>query len=475
VVSGHEFRGLYRGVEVQVRLEVQRIEVVFPGGGGREARQFAASVDAEDADLDLALLSVGGSDLPFIPLGDSDALEAGDPVQALGFPFGRRTEVARREETDVIPQVSVSRGSVAALRASDEGEPRFIQTDATVNPGSSGGPLLDNEGYAVGVVRMKLARASGVGFAIPINRVKDFLETAGLGSLLPAGRLRLGSLQSFETKGLRLRLPEGLEDQSPTRLRVHTRADDDWELGVLIDRVATPQSFEELEHALLSGAAGPEFVGSGQPTRRRLLQDPIRALLGSANGTGHGGGPPLKLEYAIVDLGKEKLLARYLGPAPLVAFNRAVLRESLASLEADPLLRREIRAEVAPTLEPGRFVQPQAPPLLVPAGWLQEPVGPRSPAAFPPFDAAVSASPEGDFTVSFRAGWWWSKPETGPVAQLPYARRSNQLGVSYVVEGTFIVGAEGFYQLELNAPEQKLAFVRDLFRAWVGSFQSSAR
>jgi len=470
VIGGDEFRVLYQGVEVRVQLETERIEVVFPGNGGRgEARGFVASVDAADPDLDLALLSVSGNDLPFIPLGDSDALEPGEPVQALGFPFGRRPEVGKSAEEDVVPQVSVSRGSVAALRASDEGEPRFIQTDATVNPGSSGGPLLDRDGYAVGVVRMKLARATGVGFAIPINRAKDFLEAAGLDSLLPTRRLRLGPLASLEGKGLRLRLPEGFEDQSPTRLRVDARGGGE-EMALLIDRAATPLGIGELEQTLLSGRTWSDFSGSAEPESRRAQKDPTPTFYGSARGQAGRGGPPLKMEYAVLDLGKEKLVARYLGTADSVAFNRAVLKDSLASLEADPLLRREIRAALAPALETARFSHPQAAPIVMPAGWLQEPGGPSPCTSHPPFDSALSASPDGDFTISFRAAWWGSA-STPPRSCLTYPRRNEDLGVLYSIEGAFFSQPGGLLQLELKAPEAKVRFVRDLFQAWVKALQ----
>src|SRR3972149_6047112 len=110
---------------------------------------------------------------------------------------------------EIIPRVTSSRGTVAAMREDPAGGGRYIQTNATMNPGNSGGPLVDREGYALGVVRMKLADAEGVGFAIPINLVKDFLERHGLDSLLSARRLTLGPLQVMEGKGLRLRLPNG--------------------------------------------------------------------------------------------------------------------------------------------------------------------------------------------------------------------------------------------------------------------------
>src|SRR3989449_252514 len=117
-----------------------------------------------DRDAALALLAVGASALPSPPLGDSDALELGQPVTAWGFPLGHAVEVARERPREALPTVAASPGSVAALRNDDEGDARYIQTDVTLNPGNSGGPLLDEDGYVVGVVRMKLVKADRVGF-----------------------------------------------------------------------------------------------------------------------------------------------------------------------------------------------------------------------------------------------------------------------------------------------------------------------
>ena len=78
-----------------------------------------------------------------------------------------------------------------------------------MNPGNSGGPVVNRDGFVVGVVHSKLAKADAIGFAIPINEVKDFVDTIGLDQAMPVRRLRLGPLQNIEGKGLSLRLPEG--------------------------------------------------------------------------------------------------------------------------------------------------------------------------------------------------------------------------------------------------------------------------
>ena len=68
---------------------------------------------------------------------------------------------------------------MSAVRGDSGGNTAFLQTTATVNPGNSGGPMVDAEGFVLGVVRLKLKDGDGIGFAIPVNAVKDFLEGNG--------------------------------------------------------------------------------------------------------------------------------------------------------------------------------------------------------------------------------------------------------------------------------------------------------
>jgi hypothetical protein len=478
VVSGAELTVNRRGTPVRVKLEVRRIEVVLPTDG----RRFEAAVDAADADLDLAVLSITGAGLPFIPLGDSDVLELGQPVRVLGFPFGRAVEVGRAGTQDAPAQASVSRGGVSALRAGDEGEPRYIQTDASVNPGSSGGPMLDEDGYAVGVICMRLGRGSGVGFGIPINRVKDFLEVSGLERVFPARRRQLGPLLSPEGKGLRLRLPEGLEDTAPSRLRLEA-ADPSCDLALHVDRVATARSLSDLEALLLAGQGSDGFVASGGPHSQAARIGGRPARVGVAAGLPPAGarGPELLMEYALLELGKEKVLARWVGPAWQVAFNRSVLRGSLTSLEADALLTAELTAAVPTALESASLPNPGAPALPWPPNWVREPTPPHACPQLPPPDFVLSASPVGDFTVSLRAAWWRAPgftPEgaiaacagpTGALGAGSYSLRREQLGAVQTLRGAFRRRGNGVVQLELAAPAPKVPFSDDLFRAWLAA------
>ena len=172
-------------------------------------------------------------------------------MDALGYPFGRDVEVGKLATApDLVPDVSTTPGAVSALRADDAGERRYLQITNSLNPGNSGGPIVNRDGYAVGVIRMRLANATGIGFAIPVNQVKDFLESHGLDQLMPARRLRLGGFQSIEAKGIGLRLPEGSSTCRHFGSRVETDARP-VDIALRIDRVLSPWNPEQIGQTLI--------------------------------------------------------------------------------------------------------------------------------------------------------------------------------------------------------------------------------
>ena len=141
-----------------------------------DRREFDAEIVFADQQSDLALLKLNdASGLPVLELRDSDSLEVGDLVLAIGNPFG-------------VGQ-TVTSGIISALaRTSGRGRGRvggyFIQTDAAVNPGNSGGALVDMAGRLVGVNTAILTRSggsNGIGFAVPANLVAQALESALMG------------------------------------------------------------------------------------------------------------------------------------------------------------------------------------------------------------------------------------------------------------------------------------------------------
>uniref|UniRef100_A0A7C5XJ44 Trypsin-like serine protease n=1 Tax=Ignisphaera aggregans TaxID=334771 RepID=A0A7C5XJ44_9CREN len=126
-----------------------------------------ADVVATDPYRDLALVKVDAYNLKPIALGDSDKIRVGEIVFAIGSPLG-------------LPGATVTMGVVSAVGRTISGEniilEDLIQTDAAINPGNSGGPLINVNGEAIGVTTAIIPYAQGIGFAIPINTVKRFLE-----------------------------------------------------------------------------------------------------------------------------------------------------------------------------------------------------------------------------------------------------------------------------------------------------------
>lgn len=134
----------------------------------QDGRRFRATVLGTDSQNDVALLKIDGKNLPVAQLGDSDKLQVGDWVIAVGNPFGLGT--------------TVTAGIVSALNRSLEGAGMpsgFIQTDAAINQGNSGGALADSRGRLIGIntaIFSPVGANVGIGFAIPINRVKQVIR-----------------------------------------------------------------------------------------------------------------------------------------------------------------------------------------------------------------------------------------------------------------------------------------------------------
>lgn len=480
VVSQDPVERVVEGEWARVTVETRRVEVVVGSGGVHRA--FEGWVAASDAETDLAVLQVTASDLAYIPFGDSDALEPGRPLTVLGFPFGGKVEVGKRAGPDVVPDVTVTAGSLSAAREDDEGDRRYLQTDASVQPGNSGGPMIDEDGYAVGVVRMKLSRevtGSGAGFGVPINLVKDFLDARGLLAQLPVARLRPGVVHSLEWKGLRVEMAEGYQDGSPARLRVEAGESGDG-ISLRIERVATAWNREALEQAVLVGQALPGFAPAPAATGRRVERGKPVRVIGSATGT-TPDGRPFRLEYTLLALRGEAVVARYLGPPDAVAFNLGLLRRSLEGLEADPLLTAPVRAPLAAAFEPVAFPGTAFGRVPLPTAWSIEPSSSASCERMPPAEAGLAASPPGDYTVVLRVlslGLQKAAAEQAARAcgQEPgataagYAHRFPRLGVVIGVQGVLLPRGDDLLLLEVEAPEARLPFLRDVFEKWVRLF-----
>ena len=131
-----------------------------------DGRELPGRVLGRDPKTDIALLKVDATGLLVIPLGDSSRLQVGEPVMAIGNPFGL-------EQTVTTGIVSAT-GRVIGEGPYDD----FIQTDASINPGNSGGPLINAQGQAVGINAAIFSQSGGsvgIGFAIPVNLAKPVL------------------------------------------------------------------------------------------------------------------------------------------------------------------------------------------------------------------------------------------------------------------------------------------------------------
>jgi len=139
------------------------IELVLSDG-----RQVQAHIRGSDPESDLAVLKADGENLPAITFGESEALQVGDVVLAIGNPFGFGN--------------TVTLGIVSALGRNHLGINRFenfIQTDAAINPGNSGGALVDSSGRLVGInstIYSQTGTSTGIGFAIPVSLARSVLE-----------------------------------------------------------------------------------------------------------------------------------------------------------------------------------------------------------------------------------------------------------------------------------------------------------
>jgi serine protease Do len=135
-------------------------------------KTFAAKVIGTDPKTDLALIKIEAKGLPTLKLGDSDKLQVGEWVMAIGNPFGLA-------ETVTAGIVS-AKGRVIGSGPYDD----FIQTDASINPGNSGGPLFNIRGEVVGINTAIIEQGQGLGFAIPINIARDLLSQLKKGEVI---------------------------------------------------------------------------------------------------------------------------------------------------------------------------------------------------------------------------------------------------------------------------------------------------
>ena len=143
--------------------EAGEIQVVLS-----DKREFAAEVVGTDPKTDLAVIRIKADELPVSPLGDSDVLQVGEWVVAIGSPFGL--------EQTVTAGIISAKGR-ANMRIAEYED--FIQTDAAINPGNSGGALINTRGEVIGIntaIESRSGGNQGIGFAIPINMAQKVMQ-----------------------------------------------------------------------------------------------------------------------------------------------------------------------------------------------------------------------------------------------------------------------------------------------------------
>lgn len=223
-------------------------------------KEFNAKVVGRDSKTDLALIKIqDAKDLTPLEMGDSDKLQVGTWVAAIGSPFGL--------EQTVTAGIVSAKGRIIGSSPYDE----FIQTDASINPGNSGGPLLNMEGEVVGINTAIIASGQGIGFAIPINLAKGIVSQLKEGGEVTRGWLGVG-IQDLTGE---LADYYGLKDQKGVLVTQVFKDDPADKAGIRVNDIVTAidgqpvTTGRELSKIVASAAVGKktriDFLRDGKP------------------------------------------------------------------------------------------------------------------------------------------------------------------------------------------------------------------
>jgi serine protease Do len=255
--------------------DADRITVVV--AEGEEEKEYEAEVVGFDPFTDIAIIQIDPpAGLRVVPLGDSDAIRVGDWVMAIGTPFGQL------QGTATVGIVSAKGRDDLTIVGGDATYQNYIQTDASINFGNSGGPLVNVRGEAIGINTAINPTGQGIGFAIPINMARDIMA-----DLIQNGRVRYGFL------GIRLR---ELTKTMAEGLGVNV------EHGILVDDVLAGTPAEEA--GLQRGDVIVEYNGED-------VRDDGRFRLKVGTTT-----PGTKIPVVVVRDGKRKDVSITLGERP---------------------------------------------------------------------------------------------------------------------------------------------------------------
>ena len=269
-------------------------------------REFIAKVIGTDPQTDVALIQIkDGGNLPAIALGDSDALEVGEWVIAIGNPFGL-------DQTVTMGVVSAKGRSRVGINEYEN----FIQTDAAINPGNSGGPLINTHGEVIGINSALISASGGymgIGFAIPINMVKsirDQLQAKGkvtrgwLGVVIQDVDKNLA--KSFGLKDARGILVSDVQPDSPAAKAGLKQGDVILQLdGNALSDVADLRNRIAL---ILPGKNSALTIirdGKEQQVEVTITEQPAKSGKGGAAPTNQGGGSAGRFGLSFQDLTPE--------------------------------------------------------------------------------------------------------------------------------------------------------------------------
>lgn len=289
VTNHHVIRG---GTEVQVVLA--------------DRREFEAKVILTDEQTDLAVLKIEapGSKLPFLKLSDSDDIEVGDLVLAIGNPFG----VGQTVTSGIVSALARSRVGVSDFQS-------FIQTDAAINPGNSGGALINLAGQLVGINTAIFSRGGGsigIGFAVPSNMTRIVIDAARSGGKLrrPWFGAQMQPVTQDIADSLGFSRPSGalvqsLHPKSPAARAGLKRGD----VIVALDgrEIAQPEDFTyRFSTQKIGGKVGLEFRRGGKLRKASIkvmaaIEDPPRNETVVKGRNPFGGAKIANLSPALAD------------------------------------------------------------------------------------------------------------------------------------------------------------------------------
>lgn len=166
------------GRERDISAKVTRLVAVINSGMPNE-RILPAKIVALDRKRDLALLHVAIRPQAWIDITTVDDVRIGEHIWSAGFPFGEILAMEKQTNAQTMPnpEVSLTSGMVTSLRRDTQGRLAMIQTDAAVNPGSSGSLMVNSKGHLIGVVFAKIHGGHGIGFGVSPERVREFIAS----------------------------------------------------------------------------------------------------------------------------------------------------------------------------------------------------------------------------------------------------------------------------------------------------------